>query len=145
VTKPNLVVIVEGQTESYALSGLLSWHLQSHGLSVIFPVIGHRREQRGGNKSFETLVHEISDFAKEFPGAHISTCFDYYGLNQKWPGVVTFKEERIDASIKASNIEAAILAEVKAIISPDVLWSGRFHPYIRCMNLRHCCFPHQKF
>jgi hypothetical protein len=131
MSKPNLVVIVEGQTESAALRDLLSGHLQNHGLSAIFTLIGSRGEQGGGHKSFETLVKDVSATAKDFPGAHISTCFDYYGLNHSWPGVAAIKAEAIDASLKAVKVEAAILAEVTARVTQDVLWSGRFHPYIQ--------------
>ncbi len=131
--RPNLEIIVEGQTEKAALPALLREHLDNHGLSVKFTVVGERRSrgQGGGHKSFETLVWEISAIAKDTPGIHISTCFDYYGLNPRWPEVAAIKAEPIAAPLKAARIEAAILAEVTAKVGADVLWSGHFHPYIQ--------------
>jgi hypothetical protein len=113
------------------LGVLLTRHLQSVGLSVNFELIGDRGGQGGGHKPFEALVRDISAIAKGSPGVYISTCFDYYGLNARWPEVTTIKSEPIDASLKVVKIEAAIRAEVTAKVGPGILWQGRFHPYIQ--------------
>ena len=140
MSKPDLVVIVEGQTESAALQDLLTAHLQARGLSAIFSLIGKRGGQGGGHRPFDTLVSDVSYFAKTFPGVHISTCFDYYGLNPKWPDVTAIKAEQIASSLKAAKIEATILEAVSVRIDSNVLWDGHFHPHIQLYEFETLLF-----
>jgi hypothetical protein len=131
VPKPNLVVIVEGQTETSALTAMLSSHLSARELTTIFPLIGTSNGKKGGQKSFETLLEEISFFAKNYQGVHISTCFDYYGLNTNWPEVTKIKNQAIDVYHKVANIETVILEKVITNISSNILYNDHFHPYIQ--------------
>jgi hypothetical protein len=129
---PNLIVITEGQTETKALPALLSNHLRKVGLEPIFTTIGRPGTVKGGRKSFETLIDYIRLFAKQYPGCHISTFFDYYGLNTQWPGVNEAKTNlSASATRKVDCIEIDLAWAVTDRIGTNILWDGHFLPYVQ--------------
>ncbi|MGL4208161.1 MAG: DUF4276 family protein [Candidatus Adiutrix sp.] len=111
--KPNLVIIVEGQTESAALAPLLTEHFFKKNFNIIFPVIGSRGTQRGGARTIEAFVSEVSSYATQYTGAHISTFFDFYGLRNDWPGVEVSKKNCATKAQVADSIQQAIKEHVE--------------------------------
>jgi hypothetical protein len=85
--RPNLVIITEGQTETRALPELLGMHLRGFGLEPIFSTIDQSGPAKGEIESFTIPLDNIRKAALQIRGCHISTFFDYYGLNSSWPGV----------------------------------------------------------
>lgn len=127
--KPNLVVIVEGQTETNALNKFLSPHLYHFGLFSQFPVIGTPGRPKGGHKSFDTLARMVSNFSRQYPNAYITTFFDYYALNPQWPGVKQAKNSQESPETKAKSIEQAIKDNILG--ETETLTADRFMPYIQ--------------
>jgi len=128
--RPNVIIIGEGQTEHAALDGLLSAHLWERNLYPRFPVVGKTGGKKGGYKPFDLFVSQIRNFACQYPGAYISTCFDYYKLNTTWPHVADITNEKGgNAAAKADKIEEALTDRIYTEIGPDILWKGHFFFY----------------
>ena len=130
--KPDLVIVTEGDTETRALPELLRPYFRSLEIKVVFQTLGLPGRQVGGHKDISVLIKHIELAAKQFPGCYISTFFDYYGLNPKWPGVLEIKEETaVSAVHKVTHIEECLAQEVISKINSDVLWTNHFIPYIQ--------------
>ncbi|MDR1921363.1 MAG: DUF4276 family protein [Candidatus Adiutrix sp.] len=137
--KPNIIIIVEGQSEFSAFRRVLAPYLLRLGLICIFPIIGKTGKIKGGHKDFSILCSMVRNFAAQFPGVYISAFFDYYGINPKWPGVFEGKNQACEPHEKAGLIESAIL---QSVIEGDCgrLWSGHFFPYIQLHELEALWF-----
>ncbi|MDR1111686.1 MAG: DUF4276 family protein [Deltaproteobacteria bacterium] len=83
MSKPDLIVITEGQTETRALPELLATHLRDYGWEPVFTTFGTTRRQKGGALRFKTLLNDIKASAKQYAGCYISTFFDYHYSEQK--------------------------------------------------------------
>lgn len=128
--KPNLFVIVEGQTETRALESFLSAHLYGFGLFTVFPVIGKSGSAKGGYKSFEVFLRMVNSCAKQNPEAYITTFFDYYAFNSRWPGVQEARRSFVAPTEKANRIERAMEEKAYEILE-ETLWVGHFIPYVQ--------------
>ena len=132
MSKPNLVIITEGQTETRALPVLLKAHLRGLGWEPIFPTIGRPGTVKGGARSFTALLEDIKRLARQHEGCHISTFFDYYGLNSDWPGVGEAKAAQNKSCLqRVILIEEMLAREVAERISGDILRAGHFIPYVQ--------------
>ena len=130
--KPDLVIVTEGDTETRALPELLRPYFRSLEIEVVFQTLGLPGRQAGGHKDISVLIKHVELAARQFQGCYISTFFDYYALNHKWPGVREVKAETSASSIqKVDRIEKYLAQEVTAKISSDVLWANHFIPYIQ--------------
>ena len=130
--KPNLVIITEGATETGALPALLTQYFRGLGFEAVFQTLGLPSRPKGGHKDISVLIKDIELTAKQYQGCYISTFFDYYGLNPKWPGVNETKAETaVNAVQKVARIENCLGQEITEKVNSDFLWDGHFIPYIQ--------------
>jgi hypothetical protein len=130
MSKLQIVVIVEGQTEVNALTRSIGQHLYNlTGCSAVFAVIGKTRDVKGGYRSLEVFISQIKMFARQYPGVYISTFFDYYGFNPKWKDFVKLKESTFDIKSKVARMEELMASKVLESVG-ESLWAGHFLPYI---------------
>jgi len=132
LNKPNLVIITEGDTEKRALPELLRPYFRGLDFEVVFQTLGQSGRQAGGHKDISVLIKDIEMTVKQYKGCYISTFFDYYGLNPKWPGVNEAKAETaVNPVQKVARIENRLSQEIREKVSSDFLWAGHFIPYIQ--------------
>lgn len=136
-----LFIIVEGQTELAVFKQLLVPYLGNKGIQASPYVIG-KPGKKGGTKPFSVLLGDIQNLAKSNQGCFITTFFDYYALNSKWPSVNEAKDTRnaVSAAVRAERIEDALTKAVHGKISSDTLWDGHFLPYIQIHELESLLF-----
>lgn len=139
MSKPGLIVIVEGQTEVSSLTRTVGQYLYDHtGCVAIFAAIGKTGAVKGGHKSFETFIGQIQMFAKQYPGVYISTFFDYYGFNPTWKEFAALKKD--DGITKTiERMEELMAAKVLGAVG-ESLWEGHFLPYIQPHELEALLF-----
>jgi len=123
----NVNVIVEGQTEKTFVRDVLAPEMAYKGIFLHPTQIG-KPGHKGGNVRFDRAKGDIGRFLKQWPGAYISTMFDYFRLESSWPGNMNIPGSAT-AIEKAEAIEAATLEKIKESF-PGHNVDGRFIPYI---------------
>ncbi|UQZ90058.1 hypothetical protein C4J81_12935 [Deltaproteobacteria bacterium Smac51] len=144
MSKPDLVVIVEGQTEVSSLKRTVGQYLYDHtGCEAIFAAIGKTGADKGGHKSFEIFINQIQMFAKQYPGVYISTFFDYYGFNPRWKEFEALKK----AALKKGDDIIKTIGQLEELMAMKVLGAvgislreGHFLPYIQLHELEALLF-----
>lgn len=138
-----LKVIVEGQTEEAVCKYLLAPHFLSYNIILSSVLIGGK----GGTRSFDILISDVKKIAQSMPGCFITTLFDYYRLNLKWPDVVEIKKGRFDglsSFLLVEKITKAIDTAVVENVSLDILWKNHFIPYVQLHELEALLFSGPK-
>jgi hypothetical protein len=129
-----LLVHVEGETEEAFVNELLSGYLFARGyVNVGARIIGNARQRlrRGGIRGWGTVRRDIIRHLKEDQGCISTTMVDYYGLPRTgdgaWPGRA--QAATLAVALKASAIEAALLADVSAEMGASFN-TNRFVPFV---------------
>ena len=123
-----VVVIVEGQTEQTFIRDVLAPEMGRQNIFISAALIG-KPGQKGGNIRFTRALEDISLFLQQRPNTVVTTMFDYFGIDSKWPGR-KIASEKTTASEKASFIEAATFDAVRRKLSKTDRLEQRFIPYI---------------
>ncbi len=128
----NIIIIVEGQTEQTFIRDVLSPELAQKNL-YLYPVLIGKPGHKGGNIDFERAKTDIGNFLKQRNSTYITTMFDYYGIDRKWPENEKILQIIESGSHLTSNRKAQILESetYQEIISafPDYNTESRFIPY----------------
>ncbi len=101
----NVYIIVEGQTEQTFVRNLLAPLLGYKGVFLHAILIG-RAGHKGGDIRFDRAKSDITKLLKQRPDNYVSTMFDYYGINRKWPGRSDIKDN--DKAVASANGEMMI-------------------------------------
>lgn len=125
-------IIVEGQNEQTFIRDVLSPELAQKNL-YLYPVLIGKPGHKGGNIDFERAKTDIGNFLKQQNSTYITTMFDYYGIDKKWPGKEKIQQIIESGSHLTANRKAQILESetYKEIIStfPGNNTKNRFIPY----------------
>lgn len=131
-------IICEGQTEESFVNALLAPHLARFSVFPSASLIG-TTGHKGGNVSTPRMLGDIKRRIQGDPTAHCTTFFDFYGLHPDFVGKAAALGKP-DIQTKAKTIEAALHAEVLAIVGHEGI--RRFTPYIQMYEFEALLFSH---
>jgi len=122
---PEIIAIVEGQTEQVFIRNQLAAHLAGRGVTIYSRLSGKARGH-GGVRKWETARRDVIRTLKE--KRYVTTMFDFYGLPFDWPG----RQEAAGLSWeqKGSCVENAILDDLAAVVGHD-FDRRQFIPYVQ--------------
>ena len=127
-----IYVITEGQTEQTFVRDVLApyfWHKGIYLREFLIGEPGHK----GGFIYYKRALRDIEMFLRQRSDTYITTMFDYYGIDQAWPGVGEINEKikqgiNLDIIGKAKIIEEATYKRIVSDI-PGCNAEERFIPY----------------
>jgi hypothetical protein len=127
-----VILVVEGQSEQTFIREVLAPYLSARNIFVQPALIG-KPGHKGGDVRFERAFDDIQRFLKQRNDTYISTMFDFFRIDKKWPGLEVIKN-KIKSGAKLTTEEKAIIIEeatfnavIKAI--PKTVKKNRFIPY----------------
>ncbi len=129
-----IYIIVEGQTEQTFIKDVLTPYMATRSL-YLFPVIIGKPGHKGGDIRFERAKPDIERFLNQRKDTYVSTMFDYFRINEDWPGFKDVKNQKekgvnYSADQKAEVLEKAMKKEiVNSFSNADTI--HRFIPYIQ--------------
>jgi hypothetical protein len=127
MSSANVYVVVKGYTEQTFVREVLAPEMAVRNV-FLHPVLIGKPGHKGGNITFERAKRDVAGFLKQRSDTHVSTMFDYFRLDPRWPGNVGVRRSST-AIEKAQKIEAATLANILELF-PGHDVGGRFIPYI---------------
>lgn len=128
-----IYIIVEGQTEQTFVRDILAPHMAHKGIYLSAALIG-KPGHKGGNISFDRAKTDIGNFLRQRQDIYISTMFDYYRIDNEWPGRDEIQRQiqngnTIKASEKAEILEMATHVQIVSEF-PGYDSENRFISYI---------------
>lgn len=126
-------IVVEGRAEQTFVRDILAPDMAMRGVYLYPHLIGNPGH-KGGDIRFERAKSDIGNFLKQRPDTYVSTMFDYFRIDSKWPG----KEEvsrmmrsggKLSAAQKAELLEEPTRQQIVAEFSGNNA-KHRFTPYI---------------
>ena len=129
----DIFVVVEGQTEQTFVRDVLAPQMAHKGI-YLHPALIGKPGHKGGDIRFEKAGNDIGNFLRQRNDTYISTMFDYFRIDSKWPGKEDVRRQiqngtTLTASHKAEILEAATLNEIVRAF-PGCDSENRFVPYI---------------
>jgi len=111
-----IYIIVEGQTEQTFVRDILAPHMAHKGIYLSAALIG-KPGHKGGNISFDRAKTDIGNFLRQRQDIYISTMFDFYRIDNEWPGRDEIQRQiqngnTIKASEKAEILEMATHVQI---------------------------------
>lgn len=88
----DIIVITEGQSEQSFLKTILAPYLGEHSCYVRAQLLG-TPGHKGGCVSFERFSRDVGNALKQRKDTYISSMFDYFRLDSKWPGICSLNQE----------------------------------------------------
>ena len=132
-------VVVEGFTEQTFIRDILAPYLYPRNIYLKASLIG-KPGHKGGNVKFDRAQSDIVKFLKQRNDTYISTMFDYFRLDPKWPGRKIKKTKT--AKNKAGFIEQETVKELIKCY-PDFN-PERFIPYFSMHEFEALLFSNPK-
>lgn len=129
----NIYIVVEGQTEQTFVRDVLAPQIAYKGI-YLHPALIGKPGHKGGVIQFDRAKIDICNFLKQRNDTYISTMFDYFRIDSKWPGKAEVLQQirngaTLTAIHKAKILETATRNEiVRALSGCDS--ENRFVPYI---------------
>lgn len=126
-------VIVEGQSEQTFVRDVLAPIIAAKGI-YLYPTqlgpVGHK----GGNVNFDRAQKHLGNFLKQRSDTYVTTMFDYFRIDSKWPGLDAVNQKRNKGTILcptsiAKILESNMLENINKQF-PDCNVKSRFVPYI---------------
>ena len=132
-------VVVEGQTEQTFIRDILTQDL-NHKKIFLFPQLIGKPGHKGGNVKWERARTDIRNLFHQHnrKNVFISTMFDFYGLDNNWPGKARIKSNS-SAHDKAALIENETLSMITDLL-PNFNIQKRFIPYIEMYEFEALLF-----
>lgn len=123
-------VVVEGQTEQTFVREVLAPEIAKSNKYLYPALFGHK----GGNFRFDKVKKDIGEFLKQRNDTYITTMFDFFRIDSRWPGLADLKQKlqsgiTLNASEKAEMLEIATKSSIVELYS-DSNAENRFFPYI---------------
>lgn len=130
-----VLVLVEGPTELGVLERVLAPNLVTKQV-YLYPRIVGEPGHKGGNR-FATVRRELKALICQEPSSTITMFFDYYGLDDDWPGLAEAKGKDSETvlSIMSKGISEAVKRDVGGGFN-----NQRFIPYIQVHELESLLF-----
>ncbi len=126
-----IYIVVEGQTEQTFVREVLAPRMAHKGI-YLYPSLAGKPGHKGGN-NFDRAKKDIGSFLKQRNNTYVSTMFDYFRIDSKWPG-----RSEVNRKIqKGASLTAIDKAEILEVATADEIakdFSGhdvksRFIPY----------------
>ncbi|MCP4219960.1 MAG: DUF4276 family protein [bacterium] len=127
-------IVVEGQTEKTFVRDILAPAMGREGVFLHAAILG-KPGHKGGDVRFERAAPEIMNHLLQRSDTYVSTLFDLYGINSRWPGKADITPND-KAGEKARKMETATLSAMKELAVSDrykkhnLRIEQRFIPYI---------------
>lgn len=129
----SVYVVVEGLTEQLFVRDVLAPEMASKNIFLYHVLIG-KPGHKGGDIRFDRAENDIGALLKQRGDSFVTTMFDYFRIDSKWPG----KNEiikKIQNGISLSSIDKATIIEsatYNKIVEnfPECAPANRFIPYI---------------
>lgn len=121
-------IVVEGQTEQTFIRDVLAPYMASKAI-YLFPALIGKPGHKGGNIRFSRAKNDIGKFLKQRSHTYISTMFDFFRIDEHWPGLTDIQNKKLSAVHKAEILEAATRSAIIDDFS-GYNASRRFIPYI---------------
>jgi hypothetical protein len=130
-----VLVLVEGPTERAIIDNVFAPFLSLKNV-FLYPRVVGKPGHKGGNK-FPVVKRELTALIKQEPDSVITMFFDYYALNDDWPGIRESKGKNTDNALEIlkQSITNAILPELGANFN-----QARFIPYIQFYEVESLLF-----
>ena len=128
-----IYIIVEGQTEQTFVRDVLAPQMANKGI-YLYPALIGKSGHKGGNVRFDRVKQDIGHFLKQRNDTYISTMFDYFRIDSKWPGKKEVDQQirngaTLTANDKAELLEASTYQNIVKTFS-KYHPQNRFIPYI---------------
>ena len=129
----DVYIVVEGPTEQTFVRDILAPQMGHGGISL-HPVLIGKPGHKGGDVRFVRAKNDIGNFLKQRRDTYISTMFDYFRIDSKWPGREKIRRKIQDGATLTAIYKAKILeTETRNEIVrsfPGYGSENRFIPYI---------------
>ena len=128
-----IYIVVEGQTEQTFVRDVLAPQM-AHRRIYLHPALIGKPGHKGGDVCFEKAKNDIGNFLKQRNETYVTTMFDYFRIDSKWPGRDKVHRRirnggSLTAIKKAEILEAATSDEIIKVFA-DYNPENRFIPYI---------------
>ena len=128
-----IYIVVEGQTEQTFVRDVLAPTIAPKGIYLSAALIG-KPGHKGGDVRFDRAKVDIGNFLKQRNDIYITTMFDYFRIDSKWPGIQEVQRKirnrtTLTAFDKANILESATHDEIISTF-PSYNSENRFIPYI---------------
>jgi hypothetical protein len=138
-----ITIIVEGQTEQTFVRDVLAPQMANKGI-YLYPALIGKSGHKGGNIRFDRVKNDIALFLRQRNDTYISTMFDYFRIDSKWPGKMEVDQKirngaTLTASHKAELLEAATHEDIVKTFS-EFHSEKRFIPYIEMNEFEELLF-----
>jgi hypothetical protein len=120
-------VVCEGLTEETFVRNVIAPILDHQQIYVIARGINTSKGHKGGGLTYERVRRFIINSLKEDNHVFVTTFFDLYGLNNKFP-LFDEAQKKTDVYEKVAAFEQAFKAD---IIKENSSFAPRFFPYIQ--------------
>jgi len=126
-------IVVEGRAEQTFVRDILAPDMAMRGVYLYPHLIGNPGH-KGGDIRFERAKSDIGNFLKQRSDTYVSTMFDYFRIDSKWPGKEQISRQVksgavLSAAKKAELLEAATRQKVVESFGRNNA-NCRFIPYI---------------
>ncbi len=130
-----VLVLVEGPTERAVIDNVFAPSLGLRGVFLYSRVVGKPGHKGGSN--FAIVRKELANLIKQEPGSIVTMLFDYYGLDDSWPGVSESKGKSPDIAlaIMKTSLADAIVKDMN-----DDFIHTRFIPYVQFFEIESLLF-----
>lgn len=134
MSKVEIYIVVEGQTEQTFVREILAPYMGQWGI-YLYPSLIGKPGHKGGDIRFDRAKIDIINFLKQRNDTYISTMFDYFRIHKEWPGLNDIRREienkkSLTIEQKAKILEDATMNEISKTL-PDQNCTERFIPYIQ--------------
>ena len=129
----DVYIVVEGPTEQTFVRDVLAPQMGHWGI-YLHPVLIGKPGHKGGDVRFVRAKNDIGNFLRQRGDTYISTMFDYFRIDSKWPGRAKVRRQMqngatLTAIQKAKVLETATRNEIVRSF-PECGSENRFIPYI---------------
>ena len=129
----DVYIVVEGQTEQTFVRDVLAPQM-AHEEIYLHPTLIGKPGHKGGDVRFIRAKNDIGNFLRQRSDTYISTMFDYFRIDSKWPGRAEVRRRirngaTLTAIHKAEILETATRNEIVRTFS-GCDSENRFVPYI---------------
>jgi hypothetical protein len=130
-----VLILVEGPTERAIVDNVIAPPLGLSGV-FLYPRVVGKPGHKGGN-NFAVVRREIANLIRQEPGSIVTMLFDYYGLDDSWPGVSESRGKSPGSAltIMKTSIADAVIEDMNGDFNRT-----RFIPYVQFFEIEGLLF-----
>jgi hypothetical protein len=143
MSKTDIYIVVEGQTEQTFVRDVLAPWISGRGI-FLYPVLIGKPGHKGGAICFDRAKGDIKNFLRQRGNIYISTMFDYFRIDSDWPGKTDVEKQLQNGTAltiiqKVKTLEDATRAKIAEEL-PECNAERRFIPYIEMHDFEALLF-----